>query len=153
MSAERPIPPPLSDRPTQADGRVHGVIVGCRRDDGRWLLIRRSEHVIAPGKVCFPGGAVDVDEDYANAARREFREEVGVDVTLVEQVWTMVSDIKPLTLFGWLGTLESFDLQPDPAEVAEVLWLTQREAADHVDALPRTGEFVQALTRADRAAR
>ena len=135
-------------RPIHPDGRVHGVIVGCRRDDGRWLLIRRSEHVIAPLKVCFPGGAVHVGEDYADAARREFNEELGVDVRLVRQVWTMVSEEKPLTLFGWLGEIQSLDLQPDPHEVAETLWLSNEEAAEHVDALPRTAEFVLALERA-----
>jgi len=139
-----------SPRPIHPDGRVHGVIVGCRRDDGRWLLIRRSEHVVAPLKVCFPGGAVDLGEDYEDAARREFNEELGVDVQLLRQVWTMVSEEKPLTLFGWLGRIQSLDLQPDPHEVAETMWLSTDEVARHPEALPRTGEFVAALEQALR---
>jgi hypothetical protein len=26
----------------QPDGHLHGVIVACQREDGRWLLIRRA---------------------------------------------------------------------------------------------------------------
>jgi len=133
------------NRPTQTDGRVHGVIVGCRRDDGRWLLIRRSEHVVAPLKVCFPGGAVEVGEDVRAAAKREMREEVGAEVELVEQVWRHDFDDRNLTLRGFRGRLLTAELTIDPHEVAEVLWLTAQEARSHPDALEKTGAFVEAL--------
>jgi 8-oxo-dGTP diphosphatase len=135
------------NRPTQADGRVHGVIVGCRRADGRWLLIRRSKHVIAPLRVCFPGGAIEVGEDVQAAAIREMREEVGAEVELVGEVWHNDFDDRNLTLHGYFGRLLTAELTPDPHEVAEVLWLTAKEAASHPDALDKTGAFVEALLR------
>ena len=49
----------------------HGVIVACYRNDGRWLLIRRSAHVQAPGRVCFPGGWVEANESQEEAVVRE----------------------------------------------------------------------------------
>ena len=32
---------PSSPRPIQRDGRVHGVAVAVRRDDGKWLMVRK----------------------------------------------------------------------------------------------------------------
>jgi len=137
------------NRPTHADGRVHGAIVGCRRADGRWLLIRRAASVpAAPLKICFPGGGVEPGEHHEAAAVREFREELGVGVRLVRLVWHHVFEDRPLVLWGYLGLLESDDLNPDPQEVAQTLWMTAEEAAAHEDCLPRTDEFLAALERA-----
>ncbi len=136
------------NRPRQADGRVHGVIVGCPRDDGRWLLIRRSEKVAAPGQVCFPGGAVEPGEDREAAAVREVKEEVGIDVTLTGPVWQHVFDDRPLTLFGFLASQAVGEPKPDPHEVAEALWLTPDEIRTHPDAMSMTEHFVTALLAA-----
>ncbi len=136
------------NRPTQEDGRVHGVIVGCQRDDGRWLLIRRGEQVAAPLKVCFPGGAVEPGETQADAAVREIREEVGLGIELVDQVWRHDFTDRNLTLFGYLARLLGGDVKPDPHEVSEILWLTSDEASSHPDAMPMTDQFVAALQEA-----
>jgi 8-oxo-dGTP pyrophosphatase MutT (NUDIX family) len=145
------------NRPTQEDGRVHGVIVGCQREDGRWLLIRRSENVAAPLKVCFPGGAVETGEDRDSAALREMREEVGLTVKLIGQVWRHDFSDKALTLFGYLANLNGEPSsspgsqntpQPCAHEVAEIMWLTADQAGSHPDAMPMTDRFVQALEMA-----
>ncbi len=86
-----------------------------------------------------------MDETPESAAVREMREELSAEVTLLGRVWHHAFEDKPLTLWGWLGRLDSFDLKPDPAEVAETLWLTPDEAANHPDALPRTDQFIEAL--------
>ncbi len=161
-------------RPRQADGRVHGVIVGCphprsnpnaappsnsqdnfREDplgDGRWLLIRRGKKVVAPGRVCFPGGAVEVGEDRMVAAVREMKEELGIDVSLTGPIWQHVFDDRPLTLWGFLAAEVGGELTPDPYEVAEILWLTPDEVRTHPDAMPMTDLFVTALEAARKQA-
>lgn len=50
------------------------------------LVIRRSERVVAPGAVCFPGGGLEEGETPEDAARREFAEEVGLDVRVVKRI-------------------------------------------------------------------
>ena len=45
-------------------------------ESGRFLTIRRSNLVRAPGKVCFPGGHVEPGETEEDAVRREMIEEL-----------------------------------------------------------------------------
>jgi len=54
---------------------------------GRVLLIRRKHDPYA-GAWAIPGGFVDMDEDLADAARRELIEETGVAVKNLEQIGT-----------------------------------------------------------------
>ena len=99
----------------QPDGKVHGVVFGCRREDGRYLMVRRSRHVeILPGKVCFPGGGVCVGESEEAACAREAREELGVGVTAVKPVWWHEFPDRPLMLVGWMARLDEAEIRPDP---------------------------------------
>jgi 8-oxo-dGTP diphosphatase len=144
-------------RTIQADGHLHGVIVGCQRDDGRWLLIRRSATVAAPLKVCFPGGGIDGEESQAQAVSREMLEEVGARVEPLNCVWKFDWPENSVTLWGWYAELTSSDLEANPEEVAEILWLTPQEIRDHPDIMPRTTVFLQAIlehqSKSERTAR
>lgn len=132
-------------RPRQSDGRVHGVVVACRRGDGRWLCIRRSAAVAAPLKVCFPGGAIEVDETQESAVVREMQEELRVSVRPLRCIWRWDSPTTDLTLWGWIAELLDGQITPNDMEVAEVLWLAPDEAAGHPDGLPSNPHFVSCL--------
>jgi 8-oxo-dGTP diphosphatase len=135
----------------QADGSVHGVVFGCRRADGRWLMIRRSPHLaLAPDKVCFPGGGVCVDESPEDACVREAREELGVTIRPLRLVWRHAFGERPILLRGYLAEMGPGPIRPDPAEVAAVLWLSRSEALAHPDGLPTNAAFIDALERAWR---
>jgi 8-oxo-dGTP pyrophosphatase MutT (NUDIX family) len=133
-------------RPIQPDGKLHGVVGAIHRAaDDRWLCIRRSQHVAAPGKVCFPGGAIEIGEDHAAALVREMREELGAAVRPIRQCWRWEAPDRPLVLFGWTAELLAEALSPDPMEIAEVLWLGAEEIAGHPDGLPSNRAFVACL--------
>jgi 8-oxo-dGTP pyrophosphatase MutT (NUDIX family) len=127
-----------------------GVVICCRREDGRWLLIRRAKGVQrAPLKVGFPGGEVHESEDPADAVRRESFEELGLAVQPIRCVW--VHDMPPWHLMGWLGQLPAGALKPNPEEVAELLWLDEAEARVHPDGLPTLASIFDALHDIDHA--
>lgn len=138
-------------RPTHEDGLVHGVVVGCRDDDGRWLVIRRSAHVAAPLQVCFPGGAKEHGETEAQTGIREVREELGLDIELIEAVWDWRCPDRPLRLFGYFARIVGGELQPDPREVAEAMWLTADQVIAHPDVMAGTEHLVARLEAACNA--
>lgn len=105
--------------------------------NGRWLLQRR-----AAGKYHFPGLWTNAccshprpGESVADAAARRLREELGVTVPLEERfafVYRADSPAELLTEWEYdhvlTGVLpEGAALAPDPAEVEEVRYWTERE--------------------------
>jgi 8-oxo-dGTP pyrophosphatase MutT (NUDIX family) len=100
--------------------------------------------------VCFPGGGVDAGEAHPQAALREMQEELGARITLLRCVWHTDLPHIATTLWGWYAQLDTPLLEPNPAEVSEVLWLTPEEVHAHPDALPSTAPFMEALLGAQR---
>ncbi|MGH3713756.1 MAG: NUDIX domain-containing protein [Micromonosporaceae bacterium] len=102
-----------------------GVVVV--RDDGSFLAGRRA-HEPSLGMWDLPGGFCDGWEHPAEAAVREAREEVGIEVTLGPLVGVYVGDYAhqgetlPVLDLYYLATLVSGDPTPDPAEMSEVAW-------------------------------
>jgi len=57
------------------------VVTGCLLKGGRVLLVRRAEtEKFLPGYYEMPGGKCDFGEDPEEALRREFLEEVGLEI-------------------------------------------------------------------------
>jgi ADP-ribose pyrophosphatase YjhB (NUDIX family) len=63
-----------------------GAAVVVRDARGRVLMVKRSAHQFGAGKWCFPCGYVEWGEDIRAAARREAREEAGIDVAIGDPV-------------------------------------------------------------------
>jgi mutator protein MutT len=135
-----------SPRPLQPDGRVHGVAVAVRRKDGKWLMVRRSRNVGSPLKVCFPGGTVEAGESQEQAVVREMREELGLNVRPVKQVWKHDFPDKPLTLFGWVAEIENgSEINVNEEEIAEVFWMDAQEGTSHPDGMATNRHFIACL--------
>jgi 8-oxo-dGTP pyrophosphatase MutT (NUDIX family) len=113
--------------------------------DGKFLVIRRSPHVIAARTYCFPGGGIEGDESEQEALVREIREELGAIVQPVRCVWRSVTPWK-VELSWWLSLLEAgTELRPDPTEVESVHWFTAEEMARLPDLLESNHHFLGAL--------
>lgn len=103
------------------------VLVGLvERDEGVTLLLtRRTDHLEHhPGQVSFPGGHVDPgDTDAVATALRETEEEVGIapgHIDIIGRLDTYVTrtgfEVVPIVAM----IQPTFELAPDPHEVAEV---------------------------------
>lgn len=62
---------------------ANAAAVFIRREDGRCLFIRRARDP-ARGLLAPPGGFIDIGERAEDAARREVREEVGLELRSLE---------------------------------------------------------------------
>jgi len=58
---------------------------------------------------------------------REVAEELGLSATPLRKVWECPTDGADFTLHWWLVDVETNDVRLDPAEVAEVRWVTADE--------------------------
>jgi 8-oxo-dGTP diphosphatase len=58
------------------------VVVVALHVDGRYVQIVRAAGETAAGALGFPGGGVEAGEELRDAAAREVREELGIDVVI-----------------------------------------------------------------------
>ena len=123
---------------------TEGVVIVVARD-GRYLVVRRSSRVVAPGAWCFVGGAIEPGESEQQALVREFREEVGGRISPVRRIWEYVRPDGRLRLYWWSAELLDDDLCPNPAEVAELRWCTPAEMRALPDLLPSNREFLDRI--------
>lgn len=145
FQAEARSQPPMDVQRTDTVDAVAVVVV----EGAQMLVIRRSQHVCAPGKICFPGGHVEAGESESDAVRREMREELAVGCVPQGVVW------RSRTRWGanvawWLATLaDRAGLEPNAAEVAEIMWLSTETMLAEPDLLESNQQFLEALERGE----
>src|SRR5579884_112466 len=95
------------------------MVIVTRERRPRVLLIRRK-HEPFEGKWAIPGGYVEMDESLEAAARRELREETGVEVAAVEQLYTFGDpgrDPRGRTIsVAYLARVREKDVHPEAAD-------------------------------------
>jgi 8-oxo-dGTP pyrophosphatase MutT (NUDIX family) len=103
------------------------VLVGLvERDDGLTVLLTRRSDTLRShtGQIALPGGRCDPGETPWQTALREAQEEIGLDPDLVDLVGlstpyrTAVTGYHIIPVVGFVTP--TFDLRPNPAEVADV---------------------------------
>ncbi|WP_244929040.1 NUDIX domain-containing protein [Nocardioides sp. W7] len=100
------------------------VVAGvCLRDDaGRVLSVRKA----GTSRFMLPGGKLEPGETPAQAAVREVREEVGLDLAEVRLLGEFTSDTANEPGFVLESTVFTADLTGTPsasAEIAELRWI------------------------------
>ena len=119
--------------------------VKCVLTDGdRVLLVR---HTYGPRLWEVPGGAIKRHEPPSSAARREMREELGIDV----EDWRALGEVSA-SICDRQGTLHCFHaplstrrIVPDPGELAAARWFAPTELP------PNLGPYVASIIDRARA--
>lgn len=94
------------------------------RRDGRFLMVRQGGHWLPPGGTPEPG------EDPATTARRELREETGVEVELLGELGTVASPRGRPTLVFAGRIAEEPRAAGLPGEgITQVAWLAPEDPA------------------------
>ena len=126
---ERRTPAPLEARALKRAAVC--VIVTEGGGEAALLLTRRAAHLTThAGQYALPGGRVDAGESALDAARREAREEIGLE--LPQDAFLGQLDDYP-TRSGYLITPlvawveEGARMSPNPAEVAQIYRVTLSE--------------------------
>src|SRR5689334_13980746 len=105
-----------------------GVVAVVVRD-GRLLVIRRSQLVVAPGAFCFPGG-IEAGESEEQALVREIQEELNAAVRPLRRIWQSETPWS-VELAWWLAEFEmNAEPIPAPAEVESIHWHTPTEMTE-----------------------
>jgi 8-oxo-dGTP diphosphatase len=120
-----------------------GVVAVIVRE-GRFLVIRRSQHVRAPGMHCFPGGHIEPGESESEALCRELVEELSICPRPIRRLWENTTPWG-VHLAWWLAEIDvGATIEPNLQEVEACYWLT----ADEIRALPQllasNAEFLDA---------
>ena len=101
---------------------------------GRVLLSQRKSGTHLAGAWELPGGKVEPDEDPKDAARRELREELGVDVEvgeILEVTFHRYAEKSVLLLF-YEASLAPGSPEPSAIDVAAVKWAAAHELLDEL---------------------
>ena len=125
----------------QAPVRVLAAVV--KRGD-RYLVCQRPPTKRHGGLWEFPGGKLEAGETDADAARRELREELGVEVMDVgEELFAVHDDGSPY----WIAFVPvRVDGEPRCLEHSALAWASDAELAGYAMA-PSDGKFMRWLTR------
>jgi 8-oxo-dGTP diphosphatase len=93
----------------------------------QFLVIRRSQHVQAPGMHCFPGGSIEPGESETDAVRREMLEELSLVATPQRLLWRSVTPWN-VELAWWLAEIDALAApNANPLEVESFHWLGASE--------------------------
>jgi 8-oxo-dGTP diphosphatase len=137
----RRVPVPLLERAVRLGSPSYTLGAACMIEhDGKVLLVQTAYR----RTWSLPGGLLDRRETPLEGLRREVREEVGLDVDVVDDPIVIVDLGSQLVDFFFRATLpdgtDPLDARAGSSEIEEVGWFARDEARQMVRGASRLGE-------------
>jgi mutator protein MutT len=100
------------------------VVAAIIRHAEQILITRRPDNVHLAGLWEFPGGKVEPDESLQSALRREIREELGVEIEVLDERFQIQHDYpnRSVELHFFEARILAGD--PKPLDVADIRWVS-----------------------------
>ena len=135
----------------QPNSKIHvkrdyplGAVVSVIFDGERFLTIKRSQEVRAPGAIGFAGGGVEPDETQADAIVREMQEELGLKVAPIQHVWTCHTPRGVELNFWQVRFVGEQQIKLDPNEVEFYAWHTPQSLREQFNLISSAVPFLDA---------
>jgi mutator protein MutT len=123
------------------------VLAAVITEGGRYLVGQRPSHKRHGGLWEFPGGKIESGESDLDAARRELREELGVEVETILPALFVSRDGNSDFMIEFVPTVIAG--QPQPIEHSALTWATEIELTT-MDLAPSDRRFVEFLQGSHR---
>jgi 8-oxo-dGTP diphosphatase len=121
------------------------VTAAIVEDHGRYFVTRRLTGAHLEGLWEFPGGKIEPGESLADGLRRELKEELGTDVVIGEEVFTVTHNYPDRRVELHFLTC-TFLNAPVPLLGQEMRWLA-REELSAFEFPPADAELIERLIR------
>jgi 8-oxo-dGTP diphosphatase len=107
-----------------------GVVVACLiRDEDKYLLVQEDQPS-ARGLWNLPAGHVDKDEELEHAAIRETKEETGLDVNIVKELYIYHEKAGKSVKHIYSAEVVGGKLEAQAGEIMTVAWLSFSEVEE-----------------------
>jgi NAD+ diphosphatase len=107
---------------------LHPAVIVLIRDGDRVLLTRKS--FWSKGRYGLVAGFVDIGESLEAAARREIREEVGVEVRDLQYVASQYWPFPSQLMVGFVATYAGGEVRLDHTELEDARWFSVTDLPD-----------------------
>ena len=135
----------------QSNSKIHvkrdyplGAVVSVIFDGTRFLTIKRSQQVKAPGAIGFAGGGVEPNESQSDAIVREMQEELGVTVTPIKRVWSCLTPRGVELNFWQVSFVGQQMIKIDPNEVEFYAWHAPDSLREQFNLISSAAPFLDA---------
>ena len=122
------------------------VVGGVLEKDGKYLLVREAKKMCY-GKWNLPAGCLDSNETILEAARREIKEESGLDVELtgVCQIGNRKLEDDVFVSIIFSTKVLGDDIKFSPDEILDIKWFSYKELLSIKDQLRTEGLILGAI--------
>ena len=120
------------------------VVAAVIRRTGKILITQRLDNVHLAGMWEFPGGKVEADESFEGALLREIREELGIEIRVLDEFFTVEHEYPTKSVRLHFFNCTITEGEPEPLAVADLRWVLPAEL-DKFEFPPADAELIAKL--------